>query len=217
MKRIYCIVLIALFALVATPMLAQRGGMGGSMGGGRGGQGGGAPAQRAANITAEQLVGSTGLFTINIEEIIENCKVKDDATIGQIRTITSDYLVDYDRVMFHYLPQLDSLELIHSTLSDEAQRGNMQSSMRQAMQIIQKIKVETIPTHKSLNDRMLALFVEDKKATKRWSSYYASVCKKNLFTTQQTERPKRPMDQNSQGGERGKKGTNDIQPTQSAE
>ncbi len=206
-KRI--LALIALLVAVATTptLFAQRGGGGGGMGGGRGmggpQQGGGQQQQ----MSAEDLVGSMGLFLIELDPIVKQCKLEDGATIAGISALLGDYYRENDAIGLEYSLQIDSMTTLYKQMAEMRSQGQMQggqgdmrSQMRRQMETMQEIRSKTLPMHKKLSEGIVALLAENEKAKKRWESYYKRICQENFFSTR--ERAQRGAQEGEEDGER---------------
>ncbi len=220
MKAVRVLAALAMLVSVVTVESIQAQPPGGGMGGGMG-MGGGRPGGMEGGEGGMQQqrqkrdpIESMGLFLFDNEELLRECKIKDDKVKGDVVKVMAEYVKTYDSITVEFSSQIDSLKKMRAQgppqRGGQAQQGEGQEanaegsarpnreSMRSLMLTMRTIRERTIAMHKSLNESMAATLSEKEK--KRWDSYYADVCYLKSFSTE--ERGPR----GGQGGEGGQGG-----------
>lgn len=212
-KRILSLTCLVIASFAMCMYAQPGGGGGGGMGGGQrgggsggpgGGQGGRPPMEQ--NSAPKDFVESAGLFYIDIAEIVDECKIKDETVVLQITEIVNEYVRTYNNIMMENFDQIDSLRSMQEKPISLDMSDLSRSSVKNPMQIVQELKKKTIPMHLALKEQIDAILV--KKELKRWTSYYADLCKDKSFSTEERgrggnqggSRPEMGMGMDSGGG-----------------
>ncbi|MFI3239418.1 MAG: hypothetical protein R3Y22_02350 [Bacteroidales bacterium] len=200
-KRILSLVclVIALSAMCISAQPGGGGGMGGGQrgGGGMGGPGGGGRPPMDESSAPKDFVESAGLFYIDLAEIVDECKIKDESVVAQITEIVNEYERTYNNITMTHFDKIDSLRTMQENPVSLDPSDLTRSAVKNPMQIVQELKKETIPMHLALTEQIDAVLVT-KKEKKRWVSYYEDLCKDKSFSIK------------PQGGRGGRGGNNNM-------
>lgn len=169
-------------------------GGGGGMGGGMGGQGGGMgmegmSSSKSTKSASKDLVLSTGLFAIDYDTVIEECKVKEKDT--ETRKILKKNIDDYNSNFFKASEELHEevsfVTTIQYMISGGMDIGSVNKEMQKIRSYSNKIEKRMQFEHKKLNLAMTNSL--SKKMAKKWSKYHEELCEENSFSTTENTRP----------------------------
>lgn len=170
------------------------------MGGGPGGMGGpgmrgdmqgeGGQQQRQKRDPIESM----GLFLFDNDELIRECKVKEESVKASVAKVMAEYVKSYNSITVEFGSQIDSLKKMSAQGppqraaqgGDTGTEGSARPSregMRSLMLTMRSIREKSLAMHKSLNESMAATLSEKEK--KRWDSYYADICYGKSFSTEE--------------------------------
>lgn len=155
--------------------------------------------------TSDELIASTGLFTIDPTALFKKCKVKDEAKLSKMKKVLITYQQDFSRLSFEKNPQIDSLVTL-SNLKGITSQGQMIVRMDQLQGVLQRLNEATKPMHQKLKEGMADVLSEKEK--KRFDSFYRTICEDNHYLTdkrakmKQGQRPPRMQQRPMQSGMR---------------
>ena len=153
--------------------------------------------------TSDELIASTGLFSIDPSALFKKCKVKDEAKLSQMKKVLIAYQQDFSRLSFEKNPQIDSVVTL-SNLKGITSQGEMIVRMDQLQGVLLRLKNATLPMQQKLKEGMHDILNEKEK--KRFDSFYRTLCDENRYLNdkrpkaKQGQRPPRMQHSPMRGG-----------------
>ncbi len=195
---------------------SYNGGMSENMSRGLGAPGGGSVATSAAKEL--DMLAMVGLFEIDSKRAVSKMKISDSELQRSIHKAVATYIIAYGDVMSINSGDIDVINSVQDMVKQATNSGQSidptSSSMRDVMMEMRKsmmtLNMAMRPIHQELNDTMAELLKEDKKALKKWTSYYKSVCTDNNFVpngeSSNTQSQRQSGGQGGPGGGQGGQG-----------